>query len=437
MVLKLYIHPVSPFARAAWMTCEAIGVEVDIIFLDLLKGQQNEEWFLKINPRHCVPTMDDDGFVIWESRTIMRYVVDKYGKDDTLYPKDVKKRYNVNMGLDTELSYIFKAIREYFYPKFFNGKDPDEETIKAVNTVLSHINDIMLKTNKFVAGNCFSIADISICTSLQMLLLAGFHYQNFAKYEKVYELMEYFKSLPYYEKCNSEFNKIVIDKNNEYNTSSNAIPKLYLDPVSGACRSLWMVIEAVGLEVETVYIDLKNQKQHEEWFVNINPRHCLPTFIDNGSVMIESRAIMKYVADKYANVDFLYPKDIKKRSIVDMALDSDASYIYKAVGAYFYPKIMQGKEPDEEAIKGVHTVLSHLNDVMLKSTRYIVGDNISIADISICSSLQMLLLAGFEFENFSKYKKVYDLMNDYKNLPYYEKCNSSFEKIISSINIAK
>lgn len=46
-----------------------------------------------MNPQHTVPTLvDDDGFTLWDSHAIMIYFMEKYATDDTLYPKDLKRR---------------------------------------------------------------------------------------------------------------------------------------------------------------------------------------------------------------------------------------------------------------------------------------------------------------------------------------------------------
>lgn len=111
MSVKLYHFPISGPSRGALLAARAVEAPVEVEIINLFQKEQFKESFLKINPQHCIPTLDDDGFVLWESRAIAGYLVDKYGKDDSLYPKDLKKRALVNQRLYFDSSSLYVKIR--------------------------------------------------------------------------------------------------------------------------------------------------------------------------------------------------------------------------------------------------------------------------------------------------------------------------------------
>lgn len=112
MVIQFFHAPTSGPSRAALMVARAVGVPLEIKTFDLGKKEQINDEFLKINPQHCVPTIvDEDGFIVWESKAIAGYLVDKYGNDDTLYPKDLKKRTLINQRLYYDASSLYALIR--------------------------------------------------------------------------------------------------------------------------------------------------------------------------------------------------------------------------------------------------------------------------------------------------------------------------------------
>ena len=64
--MKLYLHPASQFSRAVLLTAQALDVEFEEIFINSIAGDTRKPEFVAVNPQHTVPTLDDDGFILWE-----------------------------------------------------------------------------------------------------------------------------------------------------------------------------------------------------------------------------------------------------------------------------------------------------------------------------------------------------------------------------------
>lgn len=63
-------------------------------------------WF-QINPQHTVPTLVDNGFVVWDSHAINAYLVNVYSEDKSLYPTNPQKRATVDQRLHFHSGILF------------------------------------------------------------------------------------------------------------------------------------------------------------------------------------------------------------------------------------------------------------------------------------------------------------------------------------------
>lgn len=102
--LKLYHSPYSPFSRSVLQLCNHLNVEVEVIELDLSEGEQMRPEFSKLNPQHCVPTLDDSGFILWESRAILNYIAAT--RCQQLVPSSPEQAAVVNQRLYSEMGGI-------------------------------------------------------------------------------------------------------------------------------------------------------------------------------------------------------------------------------------------------------------------------------------------------------------------------------------------
>ncbi|KAJ8929946.1 hypothetical protein NQ314_017311 [Rhamnusium bicolor] len=165
MAPKLYIDFASPPCRAVLLAAKAINVELDLVELDLLKLEHLKPEFVKLNPLHTVPTLDDNGLVLCDSHAIMGYLIDKYSNDKSLYPEEVEKRALINQRLYFDAGILFARHLGAALSVLFEGaKEVTEKQVNDLNEAYGFI-ETFLQDNTYIAGNSLSIADFSILTT--------------------------------------------------------------------------------------------------------------------------------------------------------------------------------------------------------------------------------------------------------------------------------
>ncbi|PRP78540.1 hypothetical protein PROFUN_13597 [Planoprotostelium fungivorum] len=114
---------------AAISTC--VRIDYELIFVDVRNGEhKTAEYKEKYQPFGQIPVLIDGDFQVFESRAIARYIADAHGKaDNTLYPKDAKKRAIIEQWISVEQSH-FKSVEEIVWQLLFLprwGGQPDAQ----------------------------------------------------------------------------------------------------------------------------------------------------------------------------------------------------------------------------------------------------------------------------------------------------------------------
>ncbi|MDE1952080.1 MAG: glutathione S-transferase family protein [Betaproteobacteria bacterium] len=170
--MRLYHHPMSSNARRAVLAAVHLHAPVELVRVDLFKGEHMAPGFVQINPNHKVPVLDDDGFVLWESHAIMQYLADKT-PGQTLYPKALRARADVNRWLFWCAAHLMPAVGALNWENHIKGMlglgAPDaaivargEEQLRELGAVL----DAHLAQRAWISGDALTLADFSIAAPL-------------------------------------------------------------------------------------------------------------------------------------------------------------------------------------------------------------------------------------------------------------------------------
>lgn len=108
--MQLYFAHFSPPARTVLMTIRNLGLDVELKHVDFSKGDNKTDEYKKINPLNQVPVLvEEDGFVLTESRAISAYLVNSRNSESDLYPKDPLKRAIVDQRLYYDATVVFPS----------------------------------------------------------------------------------------------------------------------------------------------------------------------------------------------------------------------------------------------------------------------------------------------------------------------------------------
>ena len=156
----------SNVQKAMWAVGE-LGLAHERIDVGGAFGKNKEAPYLEMNPNGLVPTLEEeDGFTLWESNSVVRYLAGKHDKAGTLEPKDPKVRARASMWMDWQLSVAGPAILAAFWGLIRTPPEKrDMAAIKASQektTEAMKILDAQLGKTQFAAGDAFSYGDIPV-----------------------------------------------------------------------------------------------------------------------------------------------------------------------------------------------------------------------------------------------------------------------------------
>ena len=141
---------------------EELGIPYDVHPVNLTKNEQMTPGFLKLNPNHKIPVIEDDGQVIWESGAILLHLGEKHDKKGVILSKDPRKRMEAIQyaffqtgGVGPNLGRLGAALRK--------EGEKNQEMITIFSTEMARLYDVLDRIladgREYLAGD-YSIGDI-------------------------------------------------------------------------------------------------------------------------------------------------------------------------------------------------------------------------------------------------------------------------------------
>lgn len=161
MTIKLYSHPLSGHSHRAHLALSLLGLDHELVYVDLKTKQQKTPEFIKMNPFGQLPVLDDNGVIIPDSNAILVYLADKYDPEGRWIPRDPKGAAQIQIWFSVaagQLAFGPAAARRH---TVFGVALDTQDAIARSHSLLALMNNEM-STRSYLAGDSASFADVAI-----------------------------------------------------------------------------------------------------------------------------------------------------------------------------------------------------------------------------------------------------------------------------------
>lgn len=164
-MLKIWGRKNSINVQKVLWACGELGLDYDRIDAGMAFGVNNTPEYRAMNPNGLIPVINDDGFILWESHAIVRYLARKHGMG-TLCPADARCAADADRWMDWYHTTLWPDLR----PVFWNlvRTPPEKRDMAQVQSALVgltanfRILDTVLANQNYLGGNAFSMGDIPL-----------------------------------------------------------------------------------------------------------------------------------------------------------------------------------------------------------------------------------------------------------------------------------
>jgi len=177
----------APFARTNYIiwAMEEMGLDYENNPVNPLTGDTRMPGYLAINPNGLVPTLEEDGFTLWETMAINFYLAKNNG-GHTLWSDDPQEealimQWSIFGIVNLDKLCIDSVLHQIVLPKAM--RDPAK--LKAAEEgLIPHLKvlDNTLSGNKYLVGARFTLADLNVSAMLEYAMKSGY---DFSSYENL------------------------------------------------------------------------------------------------------------------------------------------------------------------------------------------------------------------------------------------------------------
>lgn len=208
--------------------------------------------------------------------------------------------------------------------------------------------------------------------------------------------------------------------------------EVYLDPCTVNCRKVLAGLDLLETPYNFNHVDYFSGAHKSPEYMKINPNATVPTAVDGDATITESNAILAYAAD--AGNKSAYPQDPKKRAAINSWLLWEASAWFPSCYIYlveYVVKPLLKAEPDQAIIDAAAPrwhQLAGILDAQLAKTKWLCGDDVTIADIAVASPMHLHAAQRLPLEQHPNLKRW--MTEGVEKLPCWRKTQGAVDKAL-------
>ncbi|MEW6271114.1 MAG: glutathione S-transferase family protein [Thermodesulfobacteriota bacterium] len=173
-MLKLHYHPFSTYSRRVRIALIEKRIPHELVEVDMVARKHRSPEYLALNPYGRVPTLEEDGFVLYESTAILEYL-ELTRPDPPLVPSDPRGRATTAMHVKLCDIQLARQTGVIIFPKRFLPKERwDEKAMEqAKKEIEKHLEilETQLGKKEYMVGDRYGLVEVCYTPFVQFFPL--------------------------------------------------------------------------------------------------------------------------------------------------------------------------------------------------------------------------------------------------------------------------
>jgi glutathione S-transferase len=219
-------------------------------------------------------------------------------------------------------------------------------------------------------------------------------------------------------------------------SENNIMLQIYGSPFSAPTNKVRYVANYLNIPYELHSINIPAGEHKTAEFLKMNPLAKIPAINDEGFGLGESNTIIRYLAKKHLSI--IYPQDLQQQALIDQWMDYATQHVGLAISKImfntYYYKILN-VERDNRSFEDGHNFINQYLPIIekqLSHSRYIQGNHLTLADITMLAALDACELCSIDLKLFPQ---IHTWQLQLMQEDFYTACHNSFtESFLNRFN---